>query len=419
MQVFLDLIDSATISLLLYCAVANDNKIDCQNSNLALSAERKKPRPLKSPLGVEIMMNYIYKASWSVVGGINLAKDAQPIELCQSEQCRFVLTNNPDFLLVDLDRENALGRLMLKGIVGQRGTTEFSVALNAEIEEIKAKRAKKIGSQPVLVVEANGEIEAEITKPFREHEGFIVTFDSVNKQAVARTHKSEIEAMKLALALESESPSRFAALGDGVFLINEEGKTIYSISFTMSGEATVSTGLTAEGVERISSRYAILQRANDIESVERLFSQMADYGTDHLKAFLSGWAAIEILIAKAFKIYEDAFLSPLANAGQNSLREKFIGRIKGVMKDKYRLTDKFVAVAAVLFPSSPENEMQKDFEKFSKLKKLRDSIFHGEEFSEKDLPVHELAALLRKYILAHVETPNQANSADAKSRAAD
>ncbi len=354
-----------------------------------------------------------------MVGGINLAKNAQPIELCQSEQCRFVLTNNPDFLLVDLDRENALGRLMLKGIVGQRGTTEFSVALNAEIEEIKAKRAKKIGSQPVLVVEANGKIEAEITKPFREHEGFIVTFDSVNKQAVARTHKSEIEAMKLALALESESPSRFAELGDGVFLINEEGKTIYSISFTMSGEATVSTGLTAEGVERISSRYAILQRANDIESVERLFSQMADYGTDNLKAFLSGWAAIEILIAKAFKIYEDAFLSPLANAGQNSLREKFIGRIKGVMKDKYRLTDKFVAVAAVLFPSSPENEMQKDFEKFSKLKKLRDSIFHGEEFSEKNLPVHELAALLRKYILAHVETPNQANSADAKSRAAD
>ncbi len=364
-------------------------------------------------------MNYIYKASWSVVGGINLDKDAQPIELCQSEQCRFVLTNNPDLLLVDLDRETALGRLMLKGIVGQRGTKEFPVALNAEIEEIKAERAKKVGSQPVLVVEANGEIEAEITKPFREHEGFIVTFDSVNKQTVARTHKAEIEAMKLAVALESESPSRFAALGDGVFLTNEAGKTIYSISFTNSGEATVSTGLTAEGVERISSRYAILQRANDIESVERLFSQMADYGTDRLKAFLSGWAAIEILIAKAFKTYEDVFLSPLANARQHSLREKFLERVKGVMKDKYRLTDKFAAVAAVLFPLSPENEIQKDFKKFSKLKKLRDSIFHGEEFSEKDLPVHELAALLRKYILAHVETPNQANSADAKSRAAD
>ena len=364
-------------------------------------------------------MKYIYKASWSVVGGINLGKDLQTIELFQSEQCRFFLTNNPDPLLLDVDRETALGRLMLKGFAGQRGITEFSVALNSEIEEIKAERAKKVGSQPVLVVEASGEIETEITRPFREHEGFIVTFDCVNKKTLARIHKPEFEAMKLAVALESEAPSRFAALGDGVLLINEEGKTIYSISFTVSGEATVSSGLTVEGVERICSRYTILQRANDIESVERLFSQMADYGTDRLKAFLSGWAAIEILIAKAFKTYEDAFLSPLANDRQKGLREKFLVRVKRVMKDKYRLTDKFAAVAAVLFPNSPENEMQKDFEKFSKLKKLRDSIFHGEEFSEKDLPVHELAALLRKYILAHVETPNQANSADAKSCAAD
>ncbi len=146
---------------------------------------------------------------------------------------------------------------------------------------------------------------------------------------------------------------------------------------------------------------------------------MADYETDRLKAFLSGWAAIEILIAKTFKTYEDAFLSPLANAEQQGLREKFLARVKSVMKDKYRLTDKFAAVGAVLFPYAPESESQKDFEKFIKLKKLRDSIFHGEEFSERDLPVYELAVLLRKYILAHVERPNQANSADAKSRAAD
>ncbi len=76
------------------------------------------------------------------------------------------------------------------------------------------------------------------------------------------------------------------------------------------------------------------------------------------------------------------------------------------MRDKYRLTDKFAAVAAVLFPGVPDGESQEDYDKFFRLKKLRDSIFHGDEFSEKDLPVHELAALLRKYVLAHIETPN-------------
>lgn len=364
-------------------------------------------------------MKYIYRASWSVVGGIKLGKDAETIVLFQSEQVRFFLTNNPDPLLLDIDRETALSRLMLKGFVGQRGIEEFPVALNAEIEEIKAERAKKVGSHPVLVVEASGDIEAEITRPFREHEGFIVTFDCVNKKTVARNHKLEIEAMKLAVALESDPTSWFALLGDGILLTNEEGKTIYSISFTMSGDATVSSSLTAKGIESICTRFNILHGSNDIESVERLFSQMVDYGSDRLKAFLAGWAAIEILIAKTFKTYEDAFLSPFANAEQQGLREKFLVRVKSVMKDKYRLTDKFAAVAAVLFPNTPENEVRKDLEKFNKLKKLRDSIFHGEEFSERNLPVHDLATMLRKYILAYVEVPNQANSADAKNCATD
>lgn len=363
-------------------------------------------------------MRYIYKAAWSVVGGISLTKDAQPIDLFTSEHCRFVLTNNPDILFANIDRGTAVGRLMLKGLVGQRNADDFPVALEAEIGEIKAERAKKIGSQAVLIVETNGEIDAEIKEPFREHEGFVVTFDAVNKQAVVRIHQAEIEAMKLAVAFESEAPSRFAALGDGTYLVNEVGMIVYSINFSMSGEATVSTGLSAEGSGRISERYAMLQNANDVESVQRLFSQMADYGTDRLKAFLSGWAAFEILIAKSFKTYEHAFLSPLTNASQPTLRERFLQRVKGVMKDKYRLTDKFVAVTAVLFPAAPNNEAQEDFKKFSRLKQLRDSIFHGEEFSEKDLPVHELAALLRKYVLAHIATPNPALNTDAPTSGA-
>ena len=107
---------------------------------------------------------------------------------------------------------------------------------------------------------------------------------------------------------------------------------------------------------------------------------MADVGTDRLKAFLSGWTALEILIGKAFNTYEQVFLSPLKNAGQATLRDRFLDRIKVVMKDKYRLTDKFVVVAAVLFPAIPDIELEGDYETFCRLKKLRDSISHGDEF---------------------------------------
>jgi hypothetical protein len=349
-------------------------------------------------------MRYSYSAAWSVIGGISLPTDREPIELCCSKSCRFVLTRDPDSLLGNIERGAAVGRLMLKGLVGQRGTAEFPIALEAEIEEIKAERKKKTGANVVLVVEAYGEIDATIHRPAHELEGFVVTFDAVDKQAVRRAHQPEIDAMKSAVAFDSEVPSRFAALSEGTYLTDEGGKIVYSISFSMSAEGSVSTNLSTEGSDRISARYSMLKQANDLDSVQRLFSQMADLGTDRLKAFLSGWAALEILIAKAFKTYEQAFLSPLTNAGQPTLRERFLGRIKVVMKDKYRLTDKFMAVAAVLFPAAPDTELQEDYEKFGRLKELRDSIYHGNEFSEKDLPVHDLAALLRKYVLAHIET---------------
>lgn len=363
-------------------------------------------------------MRYTYTAAWAVVGGIALREDSLPIELASSESARFTLTRDPDTFLAKVDEASAVGRLMLKGIVGQQGPVDFQTALASEVEEIKAKRKKKIGAQAVLLFQAHGEIEASVKEPLREQGTFIVTFDAIEKNRVRQLHQTDIEAMKVAVAFESEAPSRFAYLADGTHLLNDAGKPIYSIFFSMSAEAFVSTSLSHEAAARIGVRYEALNQENDLDSVERLFSQMADYGTDRLKVFLSGWAALEILIAKSFKSYEQAFLSPFTNAHQPTLRERFLARIKGVMKDKYRLTDKFIAVTAVLFPSIEDTEAEKNYSDFCKLKELRDSIFHGEPFSEKDLPVHEMAALLRKYVLARIATPNKTLNSDAPTSGA-
>lgn len=363
-------------------------------------------------------MRYSYTAAWAVVGGISLRQDSLPIELARSRESWFLLTRDPDAVLARVDEGSAIGRLMLKGFVGQRGAADFPAALAAGIEEIKAERKERIGGQAVLLFQAQGEIDATLKEPLREHDTFIVTFDAVEKRRVKQLHQADIEAMKVAIAFESDAPSQFADLTDGTYLLTEAGKIVYSISFSMSAEASSSISLSDEAAKRISARYAALNEADDLDSVERLFSQMAEYGADRLKAFLSGWAALEILIAKSFKSYEQAFLSPFTKAEQPTLRERFLERIKGVMKDKYRLTDKFIAVTAVLFPGAADGDVRYDYENFCKPKNLRDSIFHGELFSEKELPVHELAALLRKYVLARIATPNQALNADAPTSGA-
>ena len=348
------------------------------------------------------MSKYTYTAAWVVIGGITLPEKSAPIELVKLGNTRYVLTCDPDPLLEKVDEAAAVGRLMLKGLVGQRGSADFETALSSEVEEIKAERNKKIGAQPVLVFQAEGEIEAKVEEPLHEHERFVVTFDAFNKNKVKLLHQNDVEAMKLAVAFESEAPSRYAYLAGGTYLLNDAGKPVYSLSFTMSAEASTSRRLTEEAANNISARYAALNRANGLESVERLFSQMAEEGTDRLKAFLSGWTALEILIAKSFKSYEHAFLSPLTKGEQPTLRERFLERMKDVMKDKYRLTDKFIAVTSVLFPDISDAEAQKNYEDFCKLKALRDSILHGESFSEKDLPVHDVAVLLRKYVVARI-----------------
>ncbi len=358
-------------------------------------------------------MRYTYTSAWAVVGGISLREESPPIVLASSENSRFVLTRNPDDLLARVDEATAVGRLMLKGLPGQRGSAVFQTALASEIEEIKAERKNTVGAQAVLLFQAQGEIGASVQEPLREHDTFIVTFDAIEKSRVRQLHKADIEAMKVAVAFESDVPSRFAYLTDGTYLLNDAGKPVYSISFSMSAEASVSTPLCNEAVKRIADRYAALNQENDLDSVERLFAQMAEYDSERLKAFLSGWAALEILIAKSFKSYEQAFLAPFTNADHPTLRERFLGRIKGVMKDKYRLTDKFIAVTAVLFPSIEGAEAEKNYSEFCRLKSLRDSIFHGEPFLEEGLPVNEMAALLRKYVVARIAMPNNALNTDA------
>ena len=348
-------------------------------------------------------MRYSYSAAWSVVGGISLPSEYETIELGNSTTCRFILTRNPDSVLEKVERGIAIGQLMLKGIVGLSTEPEFNVALESELTEIRAERRRKSGSFPVLAIEARGDIDATLGEFPVDRGEYIVTFDALNKQAIRRAHRSEIDAIQLAVSLESELPSRFSFLNEGTYLIDETGKLVYSMSLSMNADLVVSKGLSIEEYNRVSARYAMLQQSSEFTTIQRLFAEMADFGAGRLKAFLSGWTALEILIAKAFNTYEEEFLSPLKSAGQPTLRDRFLDRVKVVMSDKYRLTDKFAVVAAVLFPTALDEVLNEVYKKFQALKELRDKILHGREYQENELPVHDLAPLLRKYIIAHLE----------------
>ena len=359
-------------------------------------------------------MHYTTKSAWAIVGGFELPKETHSIELNRSDRLRFVLTNNPDELLADVDKKTAFARIIVKVGLNQSSQSDFPSTLQAEIDAINAERAKLALSRPVLVAEATGETNYESNHILKEYEGISIEFGEVNSQEILQFHQDAIDRMKLSIVLEGQTPVRFITLGGDTYLTSDTGKTIYpySLSTTFS-EGTVTYPLPSDGPIRISDRYSLLQNTSDLETVMRLFLQMSYDKTDRLKKFLSGWLALEIFIQKAFKHYESDFFSPLIDSSQPSLRKMFLKRIQDVMCDKYKLTDKFTAVTAVLFPDAPDNESHEDLTSFKHIKVLRDSILHGEEFSERNLPVQVIAILLRKYLLAYIDNRNSTMNVDA------
>lgn len=116
-----------------------------------------------------------------------------------------------------------------------------------------------------------------------------------------------------------------------------------------------------------------------------------------MRAFISAWTSLEILINRIFSIYEDKFIYNIENDHNSHGVNQFLTRIKDVMKDKYRLTDKFSLIASYL-----SAEVTEDIELFKSMKKIRDDISHGKEFNEETLPVENARKLASKYLMGHL-----------------
>jgi hypothetical protein len=132
-----------------------------------------------------------------------------------------------------------------------------------------------------------------------------------------------------------------------------------------------------------------------------LLIQAISRDTDKLRRFISGWSALEILVNKVFSEYEKLFIQNLIGTAPTGHTQRYFDRIRYVMQDKYRITDKFVIVVACL----GENEStESDIDDFESIKEKRDSLLHGNLIDESSLPINETIRLLKKYLSRHIDT---------------
>lgn len=337
------------------------------------------------------------------VEGVTLPEGVDEVIVGRSENpsLRVILTRNIDAFSNELDTHASLGALMigaLGGKSGPEGTPQERLQLQKAV--IAENRKKKIGTNPALVFQGTGEIQPDLSHPLTDYGHLVVTFDAFKRNEVTALFEKEIDKAATAIFLTSNGDFSVEAVGEVIWLINEDNKAIYSISFDMSATVIISNVLTPDAIGKLEHYWELLHRDLDTQAIQRLLRYATDKNVEPFRAFLAAWISFEIFINKLFKFYEDSFLNTSITVDRAPvIVSEFIKRLKEVMTDKYRLRDKFIVIASTLSPSTSED----DLASFGRMKKLRDLIMHGEKFNEKELPTAEIVKMLKRYLMLHLE----------------
>ncbi len=219
------------------------------------------------------------------------------------------------------------------------------------------------------------------------------------KAMIHQASKPVIAAAIAAVTIAHDRPITLKKVSERVVFFRSDGKPLYLYEFIGRGHGHVSTAMTASAVESTGNWYAKLVTDPSLEKVCRLLTASLQTDGDMLRSFLSSWTALEIFVNTRFSSYERRLFQRVDEGDDPSPRQQYVDRIREVMKDKYRLADKFEVISCLLCPSDADG----DLATFQKAKKLRDKMAHGYEVTESELPVVIIQNLLAKYLHLHIE----------------
>lgn len=345
-------------------------------------------------------MKFQYTPVFSI-SGVNLSPDEVEKELIvdSSVPFRAFLTTRPDLHLSEGDRSLAVAGLILRAIFRHDPSSdEFKQLVKSAVEEVRSQRQKEGGKHPFLVIVAGGEVDLTEPRHIREAEDFIVWFDGIDKEKIRTGFGLQINAVMTSIFSSVKNVVGIKKLGDAVVFFREDNKPVYSYTLTPgSVRAYISRILTEDQARNISQLYPALVQDRSLQRVHQLIRSSYETRDDPLRSFIAAWSAIEIFINKVFSQYEAAFFNSMLEENHPDAQQKYLTRIRDVMKDKYRLGDKFAAISFSVAPDSADQDLQT----FTEIKAVRNDLFHGRIIDEDTLPVEKVQNLVNKYIRLH------------------
>ncbi len=308
------------------------------------------------------------------------------------------LTCDPTRHRKELDEGAAIATMILRGLVGGGPEGSFAERLEKEVAGVVEERSARSKHQDYLVLRLEGEVPDWESRAEREVDEFVIRLNGAPKFGIQERSKVELASIVVAITKRTGRPVQLTSHAVGLVFFREDGKKIYAKEFIMGNpKAFVSSLWDAADQILLQADFLALRGLTSLTRVLQMFAASLEQTHDRLRAFLSGWSALEIFINKVFSHYEAAFLGGLTSDTDPKAKEWYVERIREVMRDKYRLRDRFALIAASLVPCEADD----DVFKFVEAKKIRDNLSHGEEVADSDLPVEVIHEVLGKYLQLH------------------
>lgn len=345
-------------------------------------------------------MDYTYTVIYRFEGiaATNLENDIIVYE-DDSLGVEVTLTNDVNRHCFVLDRGLACASLLLRGMFGNEKIHELPIAVETEVTKIQEERVSKKSSAAYAVITIKGRAGFDIKDNlYRETEQFSICFDAIDKESLRKVHEETIHSIISALSISTSPEYHAEKITCGIHFTDSSNKPLYS--FTMQGgraRMVLAKPIDTEKQKEISNVIGLSCGNELFQTPFRLLTQSLETTQDELRAFIAAWTALEILTNKIFSIYEEKFISGIEDDHSSHGVNEFLDRIKDVMKDKYRLTDKFSLIASFI-----SDDISVDIELFKSMKKIRDNISHGKEFDEETLPVESARKMVAKYLKSHM-----------------
>jgi hypothetical protein len=253
-------------------------------------------------------------------------------------------------------------------------------------------------SPPYLLVLVSIDKPETCTHGYWKHvDKFIITYDCFNKsKEILKNLESQKSAMLItslsAILSSADHSVTLVPIAKEYFAETNLGKRLQDLNFKMSAVLSVDKKITeSELLSKINKSLVIYKT---LHPKIGHFYNLAVKEKDKLKQFIYYFIMIEIFTHSSFKeLTNNLEYSTMYNIPDRVVKfgTEFFEEFQ---KNSKNLLQRFIWCSINKWKDIEDS----DIDQFKSLKKIRDSIYHGEKIDEKAIPVHQVQSLALKLL---------------------